>query len=277
MVKELTYSDLSFLEQTLGLLEDNSVTNFVLEENPFDLLSEGVYKSYNSDDLIKILVKNYNFGVGTDFYTMGYECGVWGVEYNKGDDFVEEVIVLNICVPEDYQNFDKIKKFMEMSGWTLAGKQSSFFDNSYYIYRFEKNRQVLELEKPQYLYHLTPLNRLNKILKNGLSPHAGNKKSVHPERIYFLVRPIQDDLITNFANALWKHGMLSKLKNNGYYRNANRFVNLFQRDVPYVLLKIDTNKCKNLKIYGDPNLHTIGAWTYDNVPPQAIEVLKTDI
>lgn len=61
------------------------------------------------------------------------------------------------------------------------------------------------------------------------------------------------------------------------YRNVNRFVNLFQRDVPYVLLKIDTNKCKNLKIYGDPNLHKIGAWTYDNVPPQAIEILKTDV
>jgi hypothetical protein len=40
------------------------------------------------------------------------------------------------------------------------------------------------------LYHVTEKNKINKILKIGLTPKTNSKISEHPERIYFLVKPL---------------------------------------------------------------------------------------
>ena len=42
------------------------------------------------------------------------------------------------------------------------------------------------------------------------------------------------------------------------------------------LLEIDSTKCNNLKIFGDPDMDG-AVWTYDNIPPKAIKVLTKNI
>lgn len=124
----------------------------------------------------------------------------------------------------------------------------------------EERRQDDELPVPKFLYHLTPENKVNKILKNGLVPKAQNKLGKHPDRIYFF---LQKDLTLNYkfyADDFWASG----------HKNTTR-------DVKYTLLKIDTKKCRNdFKIYGDPNMIR-GVWTFNNVPPEAITIEEEGI
>ena len=142
-------------------------------------------------------------------------------------------------------------------------------NKDYNTYTFEKNRQEDEVETPEFLYHLTPVSKLDKILKNGLTPHSGNKMGEHPERIYLFRYRNLNVNYTLFANDLWAEEM----KKQG---NAQFVVNK-QRNIKYALLQIDTSKLnEGFKIFGDPNLNR-AVWTFDNIPPKAITVLTKEI
>lgn len=277
MTEQLNFSDLWLFEQMLGILKDESTTRFKLNINEEELINEGVFKSYSALDLTNIFVNNYGFGTGKNFIENGYNCGIWGFRYQDNNKkFLDEIIVLVACLPKDYEKFENIKKIMKNGGWTLTSINVSKLSDEHLEYTFEKNRQVEEIEVPSFLYHLTPQNKLNKILTNGLTPHSGNKKTEHPERIYFLSVALSENVIKGFADSLWKANMLKKMKDCGL-NNAEKVVNNFKRDIEYCLLKVETEKCKGLRLYGDPNLPIYAVWTYDNIPSQAITVIEKNI
>lgn len=99
---------------------------------------------------------------------------------------------------------------------------------------------------PNVLYHVCKDDVITKIMKNGLVPKSKHKLSTHPDRIYFT---------TTIEDAEF---VLKKF-------------NIIEED-NYTILDINTKKCKDIKLYLDPNFQDGGVYTYDNIHPSAIKI-----
>ena len=279
MTEQFNFEDYFSFLTYLGLNETNSNNSFKIEESVETVLDEGIFRSYRGTDVVNMLLKKYNFGIGKTFIENGYDIGIWGETYSDIDsNVINEILALIVCVPSDFKDLEKIKKFMETCGWMFSLKYKSKIDG-YFEYRFEKNRQTNKINVGQYLYHLVPENKLNKILTNGLTPHSGNKKTEHPERVYLLVKSLTKEQAQSFATALWKATIKNKMINSGMSpETAEKESSLIQRNIKYALLSIDTQKClKNTEFYGDKNFQQYAVWTYNNIPPKAITVIEKNI
>jgi len=104
---------------------------------------------------------------------------------------------------------------------------------------------------PDILYHLSPQKNKKSILSKGLYPKSKKRLSAHPERLYLF------DEVDEYQN------LLKKLKNTDL------------NDKNYLLLKIDCNKDR-LILHTDPN-YRLGYFTYDNISPDKIEILKENL
>lgn len=101
---------------------------------------------------------------------------------------------------------------------------------------------------PDKLYHLSPQENKESILKKGVYPKSKKRKSNHPERIYLF------DNINDYKV------LLKTLK---FTDKENK---------KYILLEIDCTVDK-LFLHTDPN-YLLGYFTYDNINPKNIIILK---
>ena len=117
------------------------------------------------------------------------------------------------------------------------------------IIRFEAkfDNEIVE-NVPSTLYHLTPSQNANKILRMGLVPKSRSKASYHPDRVY-LGKSI-----------------------NGVEKLAPQ-MSLRTGDKNFTILKIDTDLIPGdyLKLYTDPNYSKEAYYTLNNIPPQVIK------
>lgn len=104
---------------------------------------------------------------------------------------------------------------------------------------------------PDKLYHLTPQKNKESIFKKGIYPRSKKRLSNHPERIYLF------DDVNNYAVLLKNLKFTDKEKTN------------------YILIEIDCTKDK-LIIHTDPN-YRLGYFTYDNINPKNIIILKENL
>lgn len=114
---------------------------------------------------------------------------------------------------------------------------------TYLIFFFEAKYDPI-VKVPRYVYHITADRNIGKIKKIGLTPKTQGKRSTHPERIYVSLSKKDSDFLLN------------RLK---YYFGKGKGVELV----------IDT-EALNQPFYEDPNFKDQGAYTYANIPPQAI-------
>lgn len=251
---------------------------FIIENKHDDLLEEGVHKSYEAKDMLKILLKYYNIGNEENFIENGNEIGVYfdGSYDSEGKFYNNEIIVFILVIPKGFKDFEKIKKFFENCGWILAQEKKYYKNNKYNVYAFQKNKQITTIDLPEVLYHITPISKLPKILKNGLVPRTTNTLSNRPERVYLYSKKMSLFSLRAFANALWKAQLEKKLNLNGLNKKEIAEKLNQPRTEKYAFLEIDTSKCNDLKIFGDPDMDG-AVWTYDNIPPQAIKIINKDI
>lgn len=262
----------------MGLIVDTNTreSKFKTDMSPSleQIIEEGIYKSYTAEDIYRILSKHYDIGYEKTFKEENKKIGIGFDGYKVDDKYgTTEVSVIVLFVPNDFNDSENIKKFFETCGWKFASSFQSTFEG-YIGMQFEKNRQEDEIKVPNFLYHLTPTNKIPKILKNGLTPHAGNKKSDHIERIYFLQHKPNRIQCKLFSHELWQAGVEKEL-----FLKSKTYDDVKQmtRDIKYSLLEIDVTKCNsNIKFYGDPNADG-AVWTFDNIPPQAIKITNDNI
>jgi hypothetical protein len=170
------------------------------------------------------------------------------------------------------ENFQNLLITANNLGWFCAGFTTDLFgtlkfDENEILKLLEKNSiRSLELlfnakfdvmidKVPEFLYHLTTTNKIEKIFKRGLSPKTYSKNSSHPERIYFL---IDKDYAKSLAVQFYeKTGNLNYtlLKINCFYVK------------PYIRLFNDS-------MFTADNGKIIAYYTLNNIPPHAIEVEK---
>ena len=263
-----------FPESNYGLKK-----KFVLETSYESILDEGIHQSYDADKIYKILSKYYKIGNIDDFVKNNNDIGYATEGAYNSDGFLinNEIIVFYLIIPNGFKDTEKIKKFMETCGWTLAQEQIWNKNKNYSVYSFQKNRQIKEInDVPDYLYHLTPVTKLPKILRNGLTPRTTNILSNRPERIYFQTEKATKLAYVLFANELYKANLEKKLDISNMSKDEIMAELNKPRTLKYALLLIDRTKLNNIKFFGDPDMDG-AVWTYDNITPKAITVLSKEI
>ena len=119
------------------------------------------------------------------------------------------------------------------------------------VYYIEENHGVTVKKLPRFIYHLTAVENLESIKKNGLIPKTEMKIEPHPKRIYCLIK------LNNYRE--FEQILLSHTKTSHDY---------------LVLLKIDTNKIHN-QFYLDNDLKN-GIYTDEKIDPRAIRIDNDD-
>lgn len=131
-----------------------------------------------------------------------------------------------------------------ISKLTINGKEwiKEFDEKTKPIAFILEAKYDLEVSIPDKLYHCSPLKYRDKILKIGLVPKSKNKLSNHPDRIY----------LANDINIVIKFGE--------YLEDE------------FCIYEIDGN-CLS-KLYSDVNFRKKGFYTFDNIKPQYIKIIK---
>jgi hypothetical protein len=216
-------------------------------------LYEGLITSYPLHEVIRILkTKGYN-AIGN------YNDNTFSLKFLFNDDVNKALIdynkiiqITNTCgyfcsnikgedtkakfVIEKY-NLENFKKLIN-NGLTLIN------------FSFEAKYDIFIERIPEFLYHLTPTQNVNKILKFGLVPKSRSKKAFHPDRIYLVKNP--DDLSLLYTS-FYTETKINK----------------------WTILQINTHILEYLQIYKDPNFKERGYYTLNTIHPIAIEIYKS--
>ena len=119
--------------------------------------------------------------------------------------------------------------------------------------KYEDGLYKNDLEVPNKSYHLTDQRNKEKILEKGLCPKSNNRVSFHKDRIYM------------FYNENDYKQLLNNLKANDNKNNLSK---------QYMLLEISLKD--EYIIHTDPNYNN-GFFTYENIPPNNIKIIKEDL
>lgn len=167
------------------------------------------------------------------------------------------------------KNLSSINKFMDKFGWYPSfikykngGKYTEIISKVLsmkdVIIRYEAKYDEEYIPEGKYLYHITPDIKYPSIRHSGLTAKNQEKISNHPGRVYL----IEDENPTHNGNLL---EIAISLYND--YENKDRVKQMF-------LLRVDLSKLRKLKFFDDPLFFMgKGIWTYENIPPYALEII----
>lgn len=246
------------LERRIGFVN----CPLLIFEKTNEVIQEGLIKSYNADFIVNTLknrfylTSNWKEYLNNIIYQGYIKTDSSTLRFGKRD---KETSVIELIIPNNTSDIDRITKFIEACGWYKATQEVvPQCKNGDILLIFEKKYQIPlkndGVQVPNILYHITQKCYLEKIKERGLIPKSGNKLSKHPERIYFLTSKPREDI-------LWKIAKQFFIRND-----SNEYV---ERNV-MVLLTIDISKVKKkLKFFSDPNADEC-VYTYDNINPNLI-------
>jgi hypothetical protein len=203
-------------------------------------LKEGLIKTTNIGKTIELLSKFSNGEV--NFKRKNNTFEVTFIE--KDTKFLNNFL-------RDVNNLGWFPSYIQTP--TYKGKwEEKYYNPHNSVIRFEAkfDEEIIE-NIPSILYHITPTQNVDKILKIGLAPKSRSKASYHPERVY-LGKSIES---------------IEKLAFQMYQRTGNK---------NFTVLKIDTDLIPGeyFKLYTDPNYSKEGYYTLNNIPPYVIEKIK---
>lgn len=202
-------------------------------------LKEGLIKTTNIGKTLNILDKKYS----SKFIFTRSKNSFYIKSFHTNIDILNNLI-------KDANILGWFPSYIETKEYN--GKwDEKFFKEGEIELRFEAKFDEEIIEKiPEFLYHITPIQNSDKILKIGLVPKSRSKASYHPDRVY-LSKDLED--IENLGEMFYQK---TGIKN-------------------WSILKINTNLIPGgyFKIYKDPN-YKQGYYTLNNIPPLAIEKIK---
>ena len=231
-----------------------------IKKFPSSLINEGLISSASYDKMVQ-LIKN-----------------LFSVKYDKKIKIKQSHLGILLKINDDVFNkklYEDFLSLLNVGGYVISYFYYDDIDNSINrypnpdeIFNFKDVININLIKKfdildnsslPEFLYHITEEKYLNKILDKGLIPKSKSKIENHPERIYILNHI---DGVENFMEIL---------KNMYPYKN-------------FTTLRINTKLINHIKLYFDPTFFidekdyndksTFKAYyTYDNIPPHAIEKL----
>jgi hypothetical protein len=204
-------------------------------------LKEGLIKTTNIGKTLNILEKKYQFKFIFERSDNSFYIKTFHTDINT----LQQGIIKDADVLGWFPSYIETDDY---SGkWNLLS-----FDEGEIKIRFEAkfDDQVVE-NIPSILYHITPTQNADKILKIGLIPRSRSKASYHPDRVY-LAKSLED---AEFLGSLFRQK--TGIKN-------------------WTIIKIITDKIPGdyLKLYTDPNFKDKGYYTLNNIPAPSLEKIK---
>ena len=128
-------------------------------------------------------------------------------------------------------------------------------DNTYILmFNAEYDMEIDQCELLRFdaIYHVSPYQYKEKILKIGLAPKSKNKEVGYSNRLYLstTIRRINE-----------------LLKNERFAQNNKKFV-IYRIDIKNLLKK------RKMRFFDDSDFIKSGLYTYENIPPQFITIEK---
>ena len=246
----LTKQEINIIKHSNKILREGLINKFKRKR-----LYEGLIVSYPIEKVNKIIsnkIKSLNLKIKI-----------------KNEENENQALPYFIMIMKDNYTINNIKeiiKLLKTMGWNFGyaldkdnndyknlnqlKKDNKFID--FILFRAKHDSLIPINKRPIKLYHITSLNNLDKILKNGLIPKSKNKKIKHEDAIYLFDINNKDDIKTII----------------NYLSNYN--------DNDLTLLEIDLKYMGNdFKLYGDPDLVGItGYFTKENISPSRIKPIK---
>lgn len=241
------------IKKALGELpivtHENLLNIFTMpEEHRNHPLMEGYFASYSPEVVKKYLDKRY--GDGAEVVVFDNENG-------------EKVFRIRFADSDYNQNV--IDKDMSLCGYFPSYVERKNGRRDIQYEPRHQNKVNKAVKSAGIVYHLTPTEKVEKILSMGLCPKNNDKMFMYPSRIYaFLSRPSSEDcecIIRQFYD----------IENRKYYTDKKLGKKAIPPHYDYTLLKISTNDL-NINWYFDPNAENC-VYTKENIPPQNIEVV----
>lgn len=230
--------------------KDHIITDiFNLNE---DELSYNDFKLFFNERFMILELKNkYDYNqilyILSSVFATGYFVSQYFIDSNNITNFLikDEKEFLKYWKKPKYKNPNKYNK--NITSFKL--KCEPKWDNS--------------LKIKSDIYHLTNSNNTDTILKYGLLPISGKKKSYHPERIHFSLNEEDSDKI------------LVNLKREDRLRGLNNNYDLLKINISNLKSKDFLNNSYDVVFYKDSN--SDGIYTYDRILPENISVIRTNL
>lgn len=190
---------------------------------------EGLIETQPLDKSIRILKKRFN-----DIEVFGGEAGeIVMIDLKKGLDYYQPLVnnlgyfISRKCINDKWYNYiDKISGFI--SGIVIEPKFDSIVD------------------VPPILYHATLSKNNKSISKVGLIPRSNNKKTTHPDRIYFTKDPKIADILSKDL----------------YKNETNPDISIWEINTDGLVIRL----------YKDINFE-YGLYTLGNIPPNNLKLM----
>jgi|GEM_PF-3229658 len=232
-------------------------------------IDEGLIKSYPADQVESIVRTHLGFD---DPKRQQYLFRVAGE--NGGDVFLFALPV-NALFGGAMET--EIERTMNTCGYYLANSFTRFFTPNdkkgkkrnrkanpieFEILQYEKKYDdMVDVKQWKYIYHATSIRHLDKIRQIGLTPRSSNNIYNYPARIYFM----KGDVPRQKAESL-------AVKLRQAEESAPQFNTTLKNFNSYILLRVDTSKLNDNMVFFKGQDFPYEVFTYDNVPPSAIEV-----
>lgn len=228
----------------------------MLRYNQFKLLFENKNNHLIKDGLI------YSFSYSKFIEKLRNLLEKYDISYEKLNSFSDGVILNKLFVLKNKYFYNELISLLNISGYYISSYKSdnnkieygslcikTYMESKYLNITFNKNFDFQEKGIKLKLYHLTDKKFIDKIKKNGLTPKSTKMIDNHPDRIY-LFEDIDD--LNDFS------------KQKSFY----------SKEFEPITLKINTKVLPKLKLYLDPKYpNTDAYYTYDNIPPYAINII----
>lgn len=245
----------------------NTVLNEIFTMDRINL-DEMIYHTIPSERVVRYLKGCFNFADPDDF-DIDENYGIAKIAEARGT----EVIQLWIREKDE----EDVKKIMGKMGWFCLGRATTGMYARPKVagllrLQFEKkfdNDKTEEVLEHPYLYHYTTAKAYKKIKRIGLVPKMtswdlfGGKGKDYTNSLY---KNTNDDV--NYGRIYLFADIPDKGDPKKYFGDKNSLA----KNNEFLLLKIDTKKLpKDIKFYQDIK-QTGAVFTYDNIPPSAIEL-----
>lgn len=228
-----------------------------------NLIKEGLIKTYNilkHSNTLEMNLKSIGYDINLNIIDK-YQYSIlifnpkWFLKndeiFNLFFEFNENMGYFATSFKEyrnERYNIFKIKEKDIKENLNTISKIEIFFESKY-----ELNNYTNILDIPDIAYHLSPVKNKKRIDNYGLVAKSHNRKSFHPDRIYF------------FYNLDNYHSLLNELKMNDIFNEKQQKYNLYE-----------VNFNGNEIIHSDPN-YSKGFYTYDNIHPNNIKIIMKNL
>jgi hypothetical protein len=226
-------------------------------------LKEGLISTYNIEKYQNNLkIELDSIGIKYDINILSkfnYDLTIYNLK-ELSNDILKYCININQNILGYFPSYIWITNNFGENGFKFDEKYLDIKYNKIVIRfeaKYEDGLYGNNLLVPDFAYHLSTQNKKEKILNNGLYPKSYNKKTKHPDIIYFFYN--LDDL-DELLNSIKINDKINRLSNK------------------YILFKVEfTEDMKNkIIIHSDPN-YKKGFFIYDNISSKNISIEKENL